>query len=755
MNAANPTTKPRLNLKRFFPLIGLFLFIAALVVLHRSVGSFRIHDVEEFVDALSFGRIWAALALVGVNFLLFTGYDLLALKYIGKRLPLRRVAATAMLGFSFSNVVGGMVLGGGGIRYRSYESKNLSVLEILQVSLFIWMSWIVGVAACAGLAACAFPHLLDALHWAHVPDLRWFGVPLCFAVAAYLVATWRGRGTLSLHGMKWPLPSFRLALGQIGVVGADLILSALILYLLIPSEAAVAFPRFAALFVLALTLALFSGIPGGLGVFEVLMLHLLKDAMPASDILGSLVVFRIIYYLIPLMLGASVLGANEARHWLRPLKPVGELAGKWASQMIPQIFSLAVLLAGIAMLVSGTLPVLSTRMQWLIHALPLGVFEMSHFMASVVGLLLVLFSRELQRKQRGAYVAVLALLALGILFEAVKGHALLSSLLFGGLFLALLPCRKSFTRRSALLSEPFTPQWMLTVLVVMGAAWWLVFFNYRHVDYANELWWSFSFTGNASRAMRATAGAMVLLLFFGLRKLLHPPSPEPHPPTDSEMDELRTIIQSSASPTAALALLRDKAVLFSADRNSFLMYGVANRIWVAMGDPVGNPADFPELVWNFREQSDRTAAARSFIKWAKNTWACMSMPGSAFSSSVKRRSSRSKTTRSTVPSGPSCAMPTARWKRPATPSRCFRAKPFLITCPGYGRFPMRGWRKKPARKKASASAGSTRPTCSNSPWPLFATAPAQSSPLPTFGRVTGIPNFPWISCAICPAHPPA
>ena len=614
MKPATPTTKPRLDIKRFSPLIGLALFVAALVVLHRSAGSFRIHDVEEFVDALPFNRVWAALALVGVNFLLFTGYDLLALHYIGKRLPLRRVAATAMLGFSFSNVVGGMVFGGGGIRYRSYEKENLSALEILQISLFIWMSWIVGVAATAGVAACAFPHLSDVLPWIHLPDLRWFGIPLCLAVAGYLVATLRGRGTLSLRGMKWPLPPFRLALGQIGVVGADLILSAFILYLLIPDEAAVAFPRFAAIFVLALTLALFSGIPGGLGVFEVLMLHLLKGVMPPSDILGSLVVFRIIYYLIPLVIGTIVLGANEARRWLRPLKPGGELAGSWASQMIPQIFSLAVLLAGIAMLVSGTLPVIPARMQWLRHAFPLGVFEMSHFMASVVGLLLILFSRELQRKQRGAYVAVLVLLALGILFEAVKGHTLFATLLFGGLFLALLPCRKSFTRHSTLLSESFTPQWMLTVLVVIGAAWWLVFFNYRHIDYANELWWRFSFSGNASRAMRATAGAMVLLLFFGLRKLLQPPSPEPHPPAESERPGLRSIIQSSASPTAALAFLGDKAVLFSADQKSFLMYSVANRVWVAMGDPVGDPADFPELVWTFREQSDRHGGRAVFYQ---------------------------------------------------------------------------------------------------------------------------------------------
>jgi phosphatidylglycerol lysyltransferase len=390
------------NLRRFSPLIGMLLFCAALVALHRSASTLRIHDVLSFIKALPYARVWAAVALVVVNFFLFTGYDLLALRYIGRRLPLRKVAGTAMLGFSFSNVVGGTMLGGGGIRYRAYESAKLSASEILRISLFIWMSWIVGVATLNGVVACAFPHMLDALQWQHVPDLRWFGVPLCLVVAGYLVVTAKGCRPLTLFGIQWPLPKLQLALSQIGVVVADLLLSALILYLLLPDQTTVAFPAFAAVFIVAITLSLYSGIPGGLGVFEVLMLHLLKGTITAPEILGSLVVFRVIYYLIPLTIGATVLGATEAYRWIRPFKPVGRIAVDWVTATVPQVFSAAVLLAGGAMLVTGTLPMDHEQLQWLRHALPLGLFEMSHFLSSVVGLMLILLSRELLRRQRGA-----------------------------------------------------------------------------------------------------------------------------------------------------------------------------------------------------------------------------------------------------------------------------------------------------------------------------------------------------------------
>ena len=604
----------KLNLKRFSPLIGLALFCAALAVLHRSAGTFRIHDVVAFVDALPNSRVAVALVLVLANFLLFGGYDLLALRYIGKRLPLRKAVGTAMLAFSFSNVVGGMVLGGGGIRYRSYESAGLSGMDVLRITLFIWVSWIVGEAAMVGISACAYPHLLDVLPWKHMPDLRWIGIPLCLAVAGYLFLAARGFRPLTLHGVEWPLPGLKLALGQLAVVAGDLLLSALILYLLLPNEAAIDYPRFAAVFILALALSLFSGIPGGLGVFEVLMLHLLKGTMPPSAILGALVVFRVVFYLVPLMVGAAVLGVAEARRFLCPLKPAGALAAGWTVRSIPQVFGAAVLVAGVAMLLTGTLPLPREHMEWLRRVLPLGVFELSHFMASIVGLLLVLFSRGLQRRQHGAYVSVLFLLGAGTVFEAVKGHAWLAATACGFLFAALLPCRKLFTRRSALLSEPFSLRWFLALCAVMGSAVWLVFFNYRHVEYANELWWRFSFDDNASRAMRATSGAMVLLLVFGIRRLLMPARPRSRRPDEADMETLRAIVAQSPSPTAALALLRDKAILFDSRHRSFLMYGVSGHTWVAMGDPVGEPEDFPELIWSFVEESDRHGGRAVFYQ---------------------------------------------------------------------------------------------------------------------------------------------
>ncbi len=606
--------KYKLNIKSLSPIIGLTLFITALVVIHNSTASFRIKDIENFITRLSYTRIFAALFLVGMNFLLFSCYDFLSLQYIKKKLPIKKVIGTSMLSFSFSNVVGGTFLSGGSIRYRSYERARLSAIDILQITLFIWATWLIGVAASSGIAACIFPNIIKSLHIKYIPNLLWIGIPMLLTVATYFIYTILGKGIITLRGIKWRLPSFPIALMQILIVGIDLILSAAILYLLIPTETTITFQQFTAIFVIALPLSLISGIPSGLGVFEMLMLHLLKDYLPPYDILGALVIFRLVYYIIPLTIGALTLGINEIWHLIHPLKSKSEKAKEWAIQTIPSIFSVTTMLAGIVMLLTGTLPIPEKHITFITKIMPLNFFEMSHFLASITGLLLILVSREIYRKQKSAYYITLTLLAMGIFFEGIKGHAIISLFIFSTLFIALIPYKKSFTRHSFITQNSFSAKWLITIFVVMGTATWLLFFNYRHVEYSNELWWQFSFSSNVSRSMRAMAGTMVILLFWSIRKLLHPPTTISTNSTEQDLDDARKIINNDSNPYAALALLRDKAILFSPQRESFLMYSVINRTWVCMGDPIGNKKDFVELIWRFRELADQHSGRPLFYQ---------------------------------------------------------------------------------------------------------------------------------------------
>src|SRR5262249_54287191 len=155
---------------------------------------------------------------------------------------------------------------------------------------------------------------------------------------------------------------------------------------------------------------------------------------------------------------------------------------------------------------------------------------------------------------------------------------------------------------SSLMAEPFTSGWILGAVLVIGASLWLGYFSFRHVEYTQELWWRFAFfEGDAPRFLRASIVSVTGALAFGLIHLMRPARVEPGRPTEEELNAAAVLVHRSPDSNAFLALLGDKALLFDEKRTAFVMYAVEGRSWVAMGDPVGEPAAATELVWRFRE----------------------------------------------------------------------------------------------------------------------------------------------------------
>ena len=133
---------------------------------------------------------------------------------------------------------------------------------------------------------------------------------------------------------------------------------------------------------------------------------------------------------------------------------------------------------------------------------------------------LMLLARGLQRRLDAAWVLTLGLIGFGAVASLLKGLDYEEALILTLIGLALLPGRRLFFRKASLFSESLTPGWFVAITIVIGASIWLGLFAFRHVDYAHDLWWHFSFKGQAPRFMRATVGAMALALMFGLSRLL-------------------------------------------------------------------------------------------------------------------------------------------------------------------------------------------------------------------------------------------
>jgi phosphatidylglycerol lysyltransferase len=424
-------------------------------------------------------------------------------------------------------------------------------------------------------------------------------------VGAYLLWSALRNNPLTIREWEFPLPSTRLVFSQATVASLDWILAAGVLYVLIRPVPEMPFSGFIAIYMLAQLAGLLSQIPGGLGVFETVVLLLLAPLLPASEILGMLLAYRAIYYILPLCVAVVLLGTEEFFQKKEKVQQFAQTLGQWISGVAPYFLSLTIFVVGALLLFSGATPAVSSRLIWLESFLPLSVLEISHFLGSLVGIGLLLLARGLLRRLDAAYVLTLVLLSCGIVFSLLKGLDYEEAIVLLVLLCVLFPCRRHFYRKASLFSQRFDPGWIILIVIVIICSVWLGMFSYKHVEYSNDLWWRFTFHGNAPRFLRTMVGSVAVILFLGLAKLLSPGSPKLPDTRDEDLKKIMRIVRTSSKIYANLAFLGDKTFLLSQNGNAFIMYGIEGRSWVGMGDPIGQMEEYAELVWSFREMCDR------------------------------------------------------------------------------------------------------------------------------------------------------
>ena len=284
-------------------------------------------------------------------------------------------------------------------------------------------------------------------------------------------------------------------------------------------------------------------------------------------------------------------------------------------QIAPTLSAVLTLAAGAMLLVSGATPSDPGRFGWLMSWAPLWLIELSHFLSSLLGLALVLTAFGLNRRLDAAWVATIILCLAAAVLALFKGVDYEESLILVGLCILLVPLREAFARTARLSRMEIAPGWLISAsLFVVGAGmlgWW----SFHNIDYGDQQFWKVMGDADASRAIRSSVGAGVVLLVIGLWRLFATPAtPKIVGDHDPDFERVRAILASAegAKPDAGLALLGDKRFLFSESGDSFLMFGVRGRSWIAMGAPVGKPAEQHELLWRFRELADAHAARPGF-----------------------------------------------------------------------------------------------------------------------------------------------
>jgi len=582
-------------------------------VLHHLLGQYHWSDILGRVHAISNTKLLRAAFFTCAGYGCLTLYDALAVRFAGAHIPYPRVALISFMGYAIGHNVGLNSLSGGAVRYRAYTALGLSAKQIATIIAFGTLTFFLGVGVLLGTSLLSNAGMSGSILHVHAWLAIAAGVALLTGVAGYLWLVCTRHAPLRFRRFVIPVPKPAVAFAQIGISCIDMLCASSVLFVLLPREASISFFAFAGVYLIALAAGAVSNVPGGIGVFEFVLL-LLLPAVPKDRLLGALVAYRAIYYFAPFALALVLLGAHEVWIHRAPVIRAARLIRALLIAVTPQAIAIAVFLAGAVLLFSGATPGLGSRLALLRDFVPLSVLELSHLLGSVVGVGLLIIAHGLYRRLHTAWWITIWLLCAGIILSLLKGFDYEEATVLSLVVIMLGVARTRFRRRASLIQQHYSSAWIVAFFLVLLTAGWLVLFAYRHLPYDKELWWQFAFHASAPRSLRASLLAVIIAAAYGLWRVLRPAPPRFSAPREADLECVAELIEKGEDTTANLALLGDKNLLFNQDRSACIMFQSSGSSWVAMGDPIG-PAELGEaLAWEFLEDCDGMAVSPVFYQ---------------------------------------------------------------------------------------------------------------------------------------------
>ncbi len=291
--------------------LGLFFFALAAYMIYRQLSKYSLDELKTALLSIPVDNLLYALTASFIGYVALSTYDYLALKYIKKKLAAWKWILTGFVGFSISNNAGHAIVSGGTVRYRFYSRWGISPGDIVKMVTFSGFTYLV---------ACFF---LIIIGYVLTPDHAFGGndstkmstfITMILSVVGLAIYLWASvyyKKDLVIKGIDFKMPNLKLALVQVFIGSIDILMASLVLYSVLICFVEINFVTFLGAFIIAQVLGVYSQVPGGLGVFELVFSNILPGQDNQAILFGALIAYRIIYYLLPLVLSGIVLVLYE------------------------------------------------------------------------------------------------------------------------------------------------------------------------------------------------------------------------------------------------------------------------------------------------------------------------------------------------------------------------------------------------------------------------------------------------------------
>ena len=298
-----------------YPALGFCLLTFSLYTLNRELARYNLEDIVNSLSSICDRNIVCALGFAVIGCLVISSYDLIAFYWLQYRLKIKRILFTTFITYAVSNTTGFTLLIGGGIRYRFYSFWGVPTKYIARIIALGNITFWLGLLTLTGITFIVNPLQLPNPLNINLTIIRFMGIMAISFVGVYLYLC-RRRKRIKIRKKTFCFPKMSVSLAQIAIFASDWALAAAVLYSLIPDYPDKSYLNFFNIYLFAMAASILSNVPGGLGVFETVIIFLLPKSLFVPDVLSSLLVYRAIRFLFPLAIAILFVSYFEIKRRL-------------------------------------------------------------------------------------------------------------------------------------------------------------------------------------------------------------------------------------------------------------------------------------------------------------------------------------------------------------------------------------------------------------------------------------------------------
>lgn len=303
-------------LNYLWPVIGIGAVVLSLWLLFRELRGLSFAEVEAAFTAIPAGRWALAVVATLVAYLALAWYDRIALFHLGFDLSWRFISAVSFTTYALSHNIGMSMFSGAMVRYRAYSTKGLTIGDVGVLVAFCSFTFALGTILLGGIVLVFEPEIVQRLFQLQPALARLVGAAMLLFVALYVGGAALRFRPLEIGAFKVVYPRLPIAMRQLLAGPLELMGAAGIIWCALPADHNPGFFIVLGVFLASFSAALLSHAPGGIGVLELVFVNALPDT-PRADVVAALLVFRLLYLVIPLLLGIVAVVVFERSRILR------------------------------------------------------------------------------------------------------------------------------------------------------------------------------------------------------------------------------------------------------------------------------------------------------------------------------------------------------------------------------------------------------------------------------------------------------